>query len=218
MAAARRRKTAKVRMGRPPVGYSARDQILAGAARAFGDHGYASTSVQHILDAAGVSRRTFYRCFRDKDAVFAEIFARGVDTVLKLIRAAVDAADTPPAKLEAGIDAYLSARVALGPLARVLLTEQFPAGSEFYRRRERAVEAFARLIDEEYRGTRRRPVDPLLIRALVAGMDHTATSVAAAGSPETWDLPRAKRIMLRMLACTLAESDDPVPPLPLSEA
>lgn len=205
------------RTGRPPADFSARAQILAGAAQAFGEHGYAGTSVQHILDAAGVSRRTFYRCFHGKKAVFGEIFTQGVTIVLDLIRSAIAAADTPAAKLEAGVEAYLGARMALGPLARVLLTEQFPVGSVFYRQREQAVEAFAQLIDAEYRGGVGRPVDPLLVRALVAGMDYVAVQVVAAGPAETWELERAKRVMLRMLAASLAAPGEPLPPLPLAE-
>lgn len=193
----------------------AREQILLGGAAAFGKHGYARTSVQHILDASGISRRTFYRFFKDRQAVFDEVFERGIRTVLSQIREAMEGAGTPAGKLEAGIDAYLGVHRTLGPVARVLLTEHFPPGSLAERRREEAVEGFIRLIEEEYRGVRRKKLDPLLVRGLVAGMDQVAVAIASEGKPEAWDLDRARRVMLRMLVGALAEEGDPIPPLPL---
>ena len=54
-------------------------RIIKGAAEVFGQQGFAGTSVQAILDAAGVSRRTFYQCFSDKSAVLAAIYERSLN-------------------------------------------------------------------------------------------------------------------------------------------
>jgi AcrR family transcriptional regulator len=202
-------------MGRPPADYSARDVILAGAAVAFGRRGYARTSVQDILHAAGVSRRTFYRVFRSKDDVFHVLFDRSVETALQLIQAAVAAAPEPAAKVEAGLAAYLGATLAIGPLARVLLLEQFPPGSTFGRRREAAVEAFVQLIMHEVRGLRPERIDPLLIRGVVAAIDHVAIQLVGEARPGAFDAARGRRIMVRILAGALAGEGDPLPPLPV---
>ncbi len=45
------------------------ERILKGAAKAFGESGLKATTVQDILNAAGVSRRTFYLHFRNIEAV-----------------------------------------------------------------------------------------------------------------------------------------------------
>jgi AcrR family transcriptional regulator len=202
-------------MGRPPADYSARDVIVRGAAEAFGRLGYARTSVQDILQAAGVSRRTFYRVFRSKDDVFHVLFDRSVETTLQLIRDAVAAADTPAAKVEAGLQAYLGAHLAIGPLARVLLLEQFPPGSTFGRRREAAVEAFIQLIEHEYRGLRRERIDPLLIRGVVAAIDYVAIQLVGESRQGAFDAERGRRVMVRILAASLADEGEPLPPLPV---
>ncbi|HET7054600.1 MAG TPA: TetR/AcrR family transcriptional regulator [Solirubrobacterales bacterium] len=41
--------------------------MLTAAAAALGEHGYAGTTVAKVLEGAGVSRRTFYEQFADKD-------------------------------------------------------------------------------------------------------------------------------------------------------
>ncbi|MBI5479193.1 MAG: TetR/AcrR family transcriptional regulator [Deltaproteobacteria bacterium] len=202
-------------MGRPPADYSARDVILRGAAAAFGRLGYARTSVQDILQVAGVSRRTFYRVFRSKDDVFYLLFDQSVETALQLIRDAVAAADTPAAKVEAGLQAYLGAHLAIGPLARVLLLEQFPPGSTFGRRREAAVEAFIQLIEHEYRGLRRERLDPLLIRGVVAAIDYVAIQLVGESRQGAFDAERGKRVMDRILAASRADEGEPLPPLPV---
>ena len=48
-----------------------RDAVLAAASRLFAERGYAETSVDAIAEAAGISRRTFFRYFPGKeDAAF----------------------------------------------------------------------------------------------------------------------------------------------------
>jgi AcrR family transcriptional regulator len=202
-------------MGRPPSGFSARAQILRGAAEAFGGRGYAHTSVQHILDAAGVSRRTFYALFKNKDEVFDSLFGRALDRVLGHIRESVEGRSTAMDRLEAGVDAYLRYVDSIGPLARVLLIENFPPGSRFAQRREAAVESFIQTIAEAYRRLGREPVDPLLIRALVAGTHFVSVQVAIESPPGAYDAARARRLLLRILGAVLAGPEDPVPPLPV---
>jgi AcrR family transcriptional regulator len=51
-----------------------RDSLIAAATDAFCAVGYFAVSVEDIASVAGVSRMTFYRHFRDKAAIAAEIF------------------------------------------------------------------------------------------------------------------------------------------------
>jgi AcrR family transcriptional regulator len=49
-----------------------RERLLDAATRAIAEEGYAELTVRSLIDKAGVSRRTFYQLFEDKDAcVFA---------------------------------------------------------------------------------------------------------------------------------------------------
>ncbi|MCZ7630823.1 MAG: TetR/AcrR family transcriptional regulator [Microthrixaceae bacterium] len=48
-----------------------------GATEAMAEHGYAATSVAHILGRAGVSRTTFYELFDDKADCFLAAWRRG---------------------------------------------------------------------------------------------------------------------------------------------
>ena len=52
----------------PPevVAFNQRERLIAGVAHSVAERGYADTAVQHIIDAAGVSRATFYANFESK--------------------------------------------------------------------------------------------------------------------------------------------------------
>ena len=49
-------------------------RLMAGMLDAVGEQGYVATSVADVLSRAGVSRRTFYEHFADKEACFLQAF------------------------------------------------------------------------------------------------------------------------------------------------
>ena len=52
-----------------------RDEILLAARRCFDRHGYASTTVEHIVAEAGLARGSFYTYFESKTHVFRQLAA-----------------------------------------------------------------------------------------------------------------------------------------------
>ena len=65
-------------MGRTRAG------LLAGAARAFSDHGLRRSTMQSIAAAAGVAKATLYNHFRTKDEVAAALLAVELDRLSAL--------------------------------------------------------------------------------------------------------------------------------------
>ena len=60
---------AQKKAGRP-VSETKREAILEAASRAFFDHGYAATAIEHVASEAGVSKVTVYNQFGDKRGLF----------------------------------------------------------------------------------------------------------------------------------------------------
>lgn len=202
------------KMGRPARDFSARSQILAGAGQAFGARGYGDTSVDDILTAADVSRRTFYRFFRNKDDVFEALYEVAASVLLQSVENAVAAVETQEAKLEAGVEAYLRTQAAAGALGRVLILEPLAPGSRLAARHQETVHQFTKLFQRDVEKVRRKNIDPLLFRALVAAMEQVSLSLQAEAIETDFDIERGKRIMLRIAAATLAVTGESVPPLP----
>src|SRR5213080_4602099 len=67
---------------------SQRGRMLGAMADAVASKSYAATTVADVVAGAGVSRKTFYEHFRDKEECFLAAFDAGVGLVLEAITAA----------------------------------------------------------------------------------------------------------------------------------
>lgn len=179
-----------------------RSRILRGAARVFGERGYSATSVETILEAAQVSRRTFYRTFRSKEDVLRTLFDRSVQRLVRAVREARDAADPSKSRYDlvvASVEAYLRVHANAGPLARVLLLEQFSPESPLAAQRNRALSTFTSLIANATVGAGQKLPDPVLVAAVVAAINQVCVQMATEYPSGDWDIERAKRAILRIL-------------------
>ena len=94
--------------GREAQYQAERDRILRAAYELFQRDGSKETSVHDVLRATGLSTRAFYRHFGSKDELVLEMYRVDCDRVTELVDAAVAAAPTPLAALEAWIDQSLA--------------------------------------------------------------------------------------------------------------
>ncbi len=106
--------------GRPTVAKSAElaARVLDAAAGLFLRDGFAATSIESISAKAGVSKRTLYARFPDKEAVFLAVAQRLIAAWLAGFDAAVEAAPSLDAALLAAGQRMLA--VALTPSALAL--------------------------------------------------------------------------------------------------
>lgn len=207
----------KRRRGRPSGEFSARGQILKGAVAVFGRKGYAAATVEDILQISDVSRRTFYKFFGSKDEVFAEIFDRAVASLIAGVRSAIAQKNNPIEKVHAGIEANLRLMALAGPLARALVTEQFPSASPFAAKRAAALAEFRAILEREFEQARGQRVDPLLMGGLLAALDYVSVQIAQQAEHGEWDIERGRQVMLRLVAAVLADDLAELPPLPLAK-
>jgi AcrR family transcriptional regulator len=94
-------------------GKSTRDQLVAVATELFAERGFEGTSIEAVLDAAGVSRGSLYHHFANKEALFEAAFQAVEERIGEQVLAAAAAV---PGALE---DAIVSLRV--GALAWIKL-------------------------------------------------------------------------------------------------
>ncbi len=92
---------------------TARERVLEGAREAFGRLGYEQTRVEDILDAAAVSRPTFYRVFCSKQAAYEELDRIAVTYLQQAVEQPDIAGEVARDKLELVIASYLEWRIAL---------------------------------------------------------------------------------------------------------
>src|SRR4051794_24535271 len=81
---------------REVVWESQRGRMLAAMATAVGEKGYAEVAVADVIARAGVSRKTFYEHFENKQQCFLAAYDAGVEMMLGAIDEAIADAGSDP--------------------------------------------------------------------------------------------------------------------------
>jgi len=159
-----------------------RARMLSAMAEVVAERGYARVAVADVIERAGVSRKTFYEQFTNKEACFLTAYDAGVDTLVEAIDEAV--ADAAPDWLEAiraGAEVYLEMLAASPAFARTFHIEVLAAGDEALARRGAVQERFAAQL-EAVHGTLRadipdiREVPRHTFRAAVGAVTELVTA------------------------------------------
>lgn len=193
-----------------------RARILEGAAQAFGDLGYADVRVEDIIEAAGVSRPTFYKVHASKDDVFRALSERHHREIRRRIQEAVATAGADPAsELLAMIDAFMGWRAGLGPIGRVLdLEARSPGNAVIAHHRSDTLQAMTGLLTGRMQAAARPAPDPVMVTGLISAMESVADVLLLDPDFGATSLQRAIEIALRIVGASLAGPSDPLPPFP----
>jgi AcrR family transcriptional regulator len=174
---------------------SQRDRLIAGMARTVARRGYASTPVAEILQAAGVSRRTFYEQFADKE----DCFLAAYDAIVTLCTTEAVAAYHRGGTWERGIGcayaALLETLAAEPDFAHLGVVDVLAAGPQALARREATLRRFARFIDFTRERAGETVAPPALVgQAIVGGIHELVYSHIVRG--ETARLPELSAELL----------------------
>jgi AcrR family transcriptional regulator len=174
-----------------------------GAAAAFGTRGLADTAVEDVLRASGVSRRTFYRFFRNKEELFEELAEAAAMIFMQSMRTAAALGKTPLDKLANCVEVWLRAPETAGPIFHVLAAEAAKPGSRMHARRRHAIDALIAMLAEGIRADRGQEMDPLILRGLIGAMDTIAAEVHSGGRADNAAIARAKEAMMHIMVSAL---------------
>jgi AcrR family transcriptional regulator len=86
-----------------------REQLVAVARQRFTEQGYAATSIEDIVQRAGVAKGALYHHFSGKDALFRAVYEAVLADVVSAVMAAASAQQEPWASVRAGLSAFLDA-------------------------------------------------------------------------------------------------------------
>jgi AcrR family transcriptional regulator len=125
---------------RPAAKAGARERLIAGMTQIASRHGYKDASVARVVEAAGVSRATFYEHFADKEACFLAAFERAAHNLAASIPR-IEAEYSPALRAAQLTDDALE-NIARDPAsARILLVEALAGGPAVRRAHEEFLQA-----------------------------------------------------------------------------
>jgi len=148
-----------------------RDRLLRAMAKTVAEYGYQETTVRRLLGRAGLSRRTYYELFEDKEECFLAAYDEAVDHMLALASHAYQQGETPEEKIERGLRALLQFCADEPDIARMCIVEVLAAGPTARARRAETMDRLASLMEgalNELRGDER--LSKLAARGLIGGV------------------------------------------------
>lgn len=151
-----------------------RRQLFDVALSLFAEHGYASTTMDDIAEAAGVTKPLVYQHFESKRALYLElmdVFSR--ELVDRIVAATADA-EGPRQQVELGFAAYFELMVGNEPAFRLLYGRDAPDDPEFGAALRRVEETIAEAIDPLI-AAGLEPEHRLLLAHAVVGVAEGAT-------------------------------------------
>ena len=122
---------------------SQRGRLLDAMAEAVAEHSYGATTIAHVVSHAGVSRKTFYEHFRDKEHCFLAMYDTGIAFVLGRLTEALEAAVEPRERLMAGVRTFLTVLAEEPAFCRAIVLEVYAAGPTGLAKRRAVLQVFA---------------------------------------------------------------------------
>lgn len=145
-----------------------RRRLIVATVEVAGDEGLREVSVGTICRRAGVSRRTFYELFEDREACLLAALDDGLRRLAAEVVPAYAGEGSWRRRVRAALAALLERFDAEPALVRLCVIETLRAGPTVLERRARVLAALAAAVDEG-RAEAKAPVPPLAAQGTVGG-------------------------------------------------
>lgn len=173
----------------------ARSEILVHSIPVFAQRGVNRTTVQHLLDAAGISRRTFYKYFRNKVDVLENIYRVFVENMILRFQQQVERSGPLREIIANTINIYFDYHVSMGPVIYLMMEEARRSGSALAPHRQKGQDAAVQILSQEVKRLTGRELDPLVVRTLLWSLENYSLYLLDDGVYSDEELERCKRVM-----------------------
>jgi AcrR family transcriptional regulator len=156
-------------LSREFVAANQRERILEALADAVSAAGYAATSVEDIVSAAGVSRRTFYDNFSSKEDAFLAAYDAIAGQLVQRVYAAYDSTDEFTLRVWRCLQKFLEFLSEHPHYADACIVEVLVAGPAALAKRNAVMTGFADLLCQAAESLEQRPRPPRLAAETIVG-------------------------------------------------
>ena len=179
------------------VAASQRQRLLDGMATTVARQGYGATAVADVLKAAGISRRTFYEQFVDKEDCFLAAYDHFAGRCIERMTAAYEAGGGGLDGLARALETLLELLAAEPHYARLAIVDALGAGEHTLARRERLLQRAAGVLAQIARehGDPGAAAPELLAQATAGGIAEVLHAQLLRGDAER--LPELADDLLR---------------------
>ncbi|MGB3619895.1 TetR/AcrR family transcriptional regulator [Ketobacter sp. MCCC 1A13808] len=181
---------AKSQFNFPMPGEGAKADVLFNSIEVFTSKGIEDTTVQDLLDAANISRRTFYKYFKNKVDVLESIYQMAAELLMIRFKSVQNEAATMSDFIVRCVELYFDYHTHLGPLVRMMTEEARRADSPLATHRATLLQHIVEMFEEKYYEFENINLDPKIYYSLI------------------WMMESASMNLLSKLPCDQAEVDE----------
>lgn len=159
-------------------GISPRSRLIAGMAKVLEQRALSELYADDVVREAGVSKRTFYQHFPNKEACFLALYRENSARVLGVLKEASGAVGLSALeRIQLGSQAYLTFMQGQSALMKRLYIDILYLGTEGMKAKREVLRQFADVLVAAYEAERSQvpalpPLDPELVLATVAGINE----------------------------------------------
>jgi len=181
-----------------------RRRLLLGLEQSIREVGLQRTQIGDIVRNARTSNRTFYECFPDKAACFAELIDEWSRETSVAVQAAIDPEASWDRRIDQSVDAYIGI-LATKPELTVTVTRELPAlGARGIELQEEDIDRYVELLMEMTRDPGMRetgvlPVDAWTAAMLIGGVAEIIDRANREGRPLESVAGTIKRVIKRVV-------------------
>jgi AcrR family transcriptional regulator len=135
-------------VGQQQVANFQRARMLSAMVAEISERGVANVSVAHVVARSGVSRRTFYEIFADREACFLAAFDDALQGASAVVTQAFEQPGSWRSRIRAGLIALLEALEGDRVRGRLLIAESLAAGPRALERRQNVFTQLIPIIDQ----------------------------------------------------------------------
>ena len=191
-------------------------RIVRGATEVFSEQGVAATSVEHVLRAAKVSRRTFYKHFESKEQLVDVLFITTDALLTGVFEASWERDGDAIENLRRSIRAFIRGFALAGHLLRALFVEALRPGTRLQQIYSERLDNHVAMAKPEMDRASGFSVDPRLVRSLLLALQVTVTDAGVAPETSAVDVSQLERRLCRVFEATLLADDPRITPLPVA--
>jgi AcrR family transcriptional regulator len=145
-----------------------RTRLLDAAFAVISEQGYRRLTVRRVCGRAGVSNKTFYDLFSDREDCFLAAFEQAIEEITAAVAPAYEREREWTARIRAGLGALLACLDGERGLRQIVFVEALGAGPRVLQRRAQVLQYLGGVIDRGRGGVRAgRELPPLTAEGLV---------------------------------------------------
>jgi AcrR family transcriptional regulator len=166
------------------------DRVMGAAGPVFAERGVDATTVEDLLRAAGISRRSFYLHFHGKDEVLAELYRVASDGLVVAVSARAAKSGSASDALRAIVDVFMDIHLSQSRLIALLRREAARPESPLAALHDDCEQRIASIICKATGAS-----DELAVMPVVWLLERASAWLLRAGAPDCRELERVRELM-----------------------